>query len=85
MCKYCKLKTLNKEVGEKSNEVKLITRLVDGCQEFNVYLNRYIIEEDNINRAAMILDLDVRFDGNLFTLKEKQIDIKYCPFCGEEL
>ena len=85
MCKFCKLKTLNEEYGEKSNECKRIMHLVNGCQEFNVYLNRYIVEEDNVNRAAMILDLDVCFDDSLLTLKEKQINIKYCPFCGEEL
>lgn len=85
MCKYCKLKTLNKEIGEKTNNSISIARVRDGSQTFDVYLNRYIVEVDNIHRSSLVLDHGITYGNNLFSLNEKYVDIKYCPFCGEEL
>lgn len=85
MCKYCKLKTLNKEIGEKSNNSVLIGKLKDGSQVFELYLNRYMIKTDNIHRNSLILELDVNYGNSSVCLEEKYIGIKYCPFCGEEL
>lgn len=85
MCKYCKLKTLNEYAGEKSNESKRIGALKDGSQLFELCLSRYIVEEDDIHRSELILDLAFELNNGLYNVKTKYIPIKYCPFCGEEL
>lgn len=85
MCKFCNLTTLNKETGEKSNECNRIARLRDGSQTFNVYLNRYMVEAENIKSSSLELDIEVATYNGHFTVKESRIHIKYCPFCGKEL
>lgn len=85
MCKYCKLKTLNKSVGEKTNESKQILKLMDGSQSFNLYLNRYVVEADGIHRAELSLELCANTEAGQIFVKDKSVNIKYCPFCGEEL
>ena len=85
MCKYCKLKTLNKDVGERANNSISIARIKDGSQTFEVYLNRYILETDDIHRNILVLDHGFTYGTNWLSLNEKSVEIKYCPFCGEEL
>ena len=85
MCKYCKLKTLNEVIGEKSNNAKTIGVLKDGSQFVEVCLNRYIVENDDVKNTYLALALGVNCTYGSFTVNEKIIPIKYCPFCGEEL
>ena len=47
MCKYCKMKPLNEEIGEKSNGNPTIAKIKDGSHVFEVCLNRYMVEEDD--------------------------------------
>ena len=42
-------------------------------------------EEADIHRASLILDLEVKLGDGEYTLKNKEVNIKYCPFCGKEL
>ena len=84
MCKFCDLTILNEEVGELAADPRL-ARIKDGSQIFDLYLNRYIVEEADIHRASLILDLEVKLGGGEYTLKNKEVNIKYCPFCGKEL
>lgn len=85
MCKYCQLKTLNEGIGEKTNNCISIGKLMDGSQIFNLYLNRYIIEADDIHRNFLELELEVGYGNSVISLGNKNIKIKYCPFCGKEL
>lgn len=85
MCKYCELKTLNKEIGEKSNNSKLIGELKDGSQVFGAYFNCYAVERDDIHRNQLSLELGVKDGDYVISLAVKNIRIKYCPFCGEKL
>lgn len=85
MCKHCALKTVNEKIGEKTTDGKSIGRIKDGSQIIDLYLNRYIIEKDNVRKNNLVLDLSFDLDGNEFIVKDKYIKIKYCPFCGEEL
>ena len=84
MCKFCDLTILDEEAGELAAGPRL-ARIKDGSQIFNLYLNRYIVEEADIHRSSLILDLQIELDGGLYTLKNKEVNIKYCPFCGKEL
>ena len=85
MCKYCKLKTLNEAVGEKVSDPTTIGKLKDGSQTFEISLNRYIVEKDDIHRSELMLDLICKGNGGVIHVKSTYIPIKYCPFCGEEL
>ena len=85
MCKYCKTINLKENGSERSNECASITKIKDGIQEFNLYLNRYISEDDNIHNRELVLDYSVNVNSQSINIKEKIIKIKYCPFCGEEL
>ena len=85
MCKYCKMKTLNADVGEMSNNDKTIVLVKDGCQTFAVSLYRYkgghSDEQINLLIAEELLD----YGEGLVGVAYKEVSIKYCPFCGEEL
>ena len=75
MCKHCKLIIVDSKSREMQT-IKNVLRLKDGSQIFDLYLNRYINLEINIS---------VYMDGGDYVFKCKEIPIKYCPFCGEEL
>ena len=87
MCKYCKLKNLYGDKNEKSNDCKTLLRLNDGNYRFEISLNRYIYELENIHRSELMLDTYVKpfYDTNMIVVNSKSVKIKYCPFCGEEL
>lgn len=85
MCKYCKMKPLNEEIGEKSNGNPTIAKIKDGSHVFEVCLNRYMVEEDDTRNNWLYLSLCVENANALLIVKDKPIKIKYCPFCGEEL
>ena len=84
MCKFCDLTILNEEVGEMAADPRL-ARIKDGSPLFDLYLSRYIVEEADIHRASLIMDLEVKLGDGEYTLKNKEVNIKYCPFCGKEL
>ena len=84
MCKHCKLIIVGSKSREKQT-VKNVLRLKDGSQIFDLYLNRYIVETEDIHRSNLEINISVDMDGGEYVLKHKEIPIKYCPFCGEEL
>lgn len=84
MCKFCKLTTISERLGEKTTENITIGKVKDGSRIARVYINRYIVETENINRSELIIENVVDLSGE-YVLGEKSIKIKYCPFCGEEL
>lgn len=84
MCKFCKLTTLNEDVGEKGAGRRL-ARIKDGRQIFDLYLNRYVVEDAGIHNSQLIIDLNIELDEGEYAVENKQVDIKYCPFCGKEL
>lgn len=84
MCKYCKLKTFNEAIGEKGSENITIGKVKDGSRIVQIYINRYIVKSENINRSELVIENVVNLDSE-YVLGEKSIKIKYCPFCGEEL
>lgn len=84
MCKYCELECIE-ETGEKLNGNVLIKEMKDGSQLFSLFMNRYIDQDSGIHTRNLIIDLSTVINGLPYTVKDKHIKIKYCPFCGEEL
>ena len=84
MCKYCELEEIV-ETGEKLNGNVSIMSLKDGCQLFELSLNRYIDQDAGIHTKELIIDMSVYVNDLPYTVKDKHIKIKYCPFCGEKL
>ena len=84
MCKHCKLTIVNSKSKEMQT-IKNVLRLKDGSQIFDLYLNRYIVETESIHRSNLEINISVNIDESEYILKYKEIPIKYCPFCGEEL
>ena len=84
MCKHCKLTIVNSKSKEMQT-IKNVLRLRDGSQIFDLYLNRYIVETEGIHRSNLEINISVNIDNGEYVLKYKEIPIKYCPFCGEEL
>lgn len=84
MCEHCKVRVFSEKYGEKIGN-NMILRNVDGSHISDVYLNRHIVESDDISEASISIDISVKLDDSEYLIKEKEIKIKYCPFCGEEL
>ena len=84
MCKHRKVEVFSEKYGEKIGN-NMILRNVDGSHISEVYLNRHIVESDGISEASISIDISVKLDDAKYLIKEKEIKIKYCPFCGEEL
>lgn len=84
MCEHCKARVFSEKYGEKIGN-NMILRNVDGSHISEVYLNRRIVESDDISEASISIDISVKLDDAEYIIKEKEIKIKYCPFCGEEL
>lgn len=85
MCKFCNLMTLNGEIGERTNGCMQIAKIKDGTWEVDVCLNRYVVESEHIHESSLILGTYATIRGTQYSVKEKLVKIKYCPFCGEEL
>ena len=83
MCKYCEFTHVNKKVDERSNENVIIERIKDGRQVTEVSLTRYQSDGNRINE--LIVDRLIETSTGLVTVEKTHIEIKYCPFCGEEL
>ena len=84
MCKYCKLDYIE-ETGEKLNGNVTIKEMKDGSQILGLSMNRYIDPDCDIHTSELIIDMSVVINDLAYTVKDKHIKIKYCPFCGEEL
>ena len=84
MCKHCKVRVFSEKYGEKIGN-NIILRNVDGSRVDEVYLNRHIVETEGYHDASISIDISVKLDDTEYLIKEKEIKIKYCPFCGEEL
>ncbi len=84
MCRYCDL--IETGVGqEKTNDNVIIGTVRDGSQIFDLTLFRYIDEENNERYNELILEISVDVRGHVYPLKQENIKINYCPFCGKEL
>lgn len=85
MCKYCELEFIP-ETGEMTNNVVTIMTMKDGNRIIDLWMNRYIDEESDVrNNELIINDGVVILDGDVYSVNEQHIKIKYCPFCGEKL
>lgn len=84
MCEHCKVEVFSEKYGEKIGN-NMILRNVDGSHISDVYLNRHIVESDDISEASISIDISVKLDDAEYLIKTNEIKIKYCPFCGEEL
>lgn len=84
MCKYCKIEEIV-ETGEKLNGNVTIANVKDGSQMITVSLNRYIDDDCLIHTSSLVIDIGAILSSGVYTVKDKQIKIKYCPFCGEKL
>lgn len=86
MCKYCRLKEINKKLGELTSDNLTIGKLRDGSRLSQVYINRYIVATEDIHRSELVIEDVVKLSNNeMYSLHETRVKIKYCPFCGEEL
>lgn len=82
MCKYCKLEEEGNNEYVTSQTIKTIK---DGSQIFEAYIFRDKHEPSNTDSSVLGISLSYEDDNGCYTLKTKEIKIKYCPFCGEEL
>lgn len=84
MCNFCELEPACGDaricVSSLPNGV-----ILDGSQNIGVYMNRYISESENVHENTLVLNLSVDLEDANYSVKETQVKIKYCPFCGEEL
>lgn len=85
MCKYCKLTEADNSIGEQTTEWGDLVTLKDGSLVASMYLFRDIIDPLNERTNELGIDLSFKVGESLYPIKCKNIKIKYCPFCGEEL
>lgn len=84
MCKYCSFTFTNEE--EKITRGDNIIKIKDGRNLLDVYLFRYHTNDGDSRLNQIALDRCVEVEtGELVDVESHVIDIKYCPFCGEEL
>lgn len=81
MCNFCKMEIVNKR--ESSNKHRPIMGIKDGSQLFELSMNRYKV--DNRKSNSLVIDLCVMIGNDVYPVQTKEMYIKYCPFCGEEL
>lgn len=81
MCNFCKMEVVNKR--ESSNKHQPIMGIKDGSQLFELSMNRYKV--DNRKSNSLVIDLCVMIGNDVYPVQTKEMYIKYCPFCGEEL
>lgn len=85
MCKYCDLTTIREHEFRNERNLDPIVCVKDGSRITDVLFNRYIVTNEKIRRAELILESGVIIEGGFNLVKSKSIKIKYCPFCGEKL
>lgn len=79
MCKYCEF--TNIEELSKDNENQSIKKIVDGCITTELSLMRY---QDGTKRVNQLV-LNRYLTEGRYDVDYHNIDIMYCPFCGEKL
>lgn len=86
MCKYCKF-TYSIGDRERSALKNLMTHR-DGVDRFTLDLFRTVVTEDDNSEsreAVLAFVQDIKIGARYEEVTRKEITIKYCPFCGEEL
>lgn len=74
MCKYC-----------QDNYSDLL-RITDGSQGIELSFLRYISAQDHITKKHTLnVGLSCKIGDGEYGVKDKEIKIKYCPFCGGKL
>lgn len=73
MCKYCQ------------DLYSQLIRVTDGSQVIELSLLRYVDSQDRIAKNVLDLSLSCKIGDAEYEVKDKEIRIKYCPFCGEKL
>lgn len=85
MCKYCDLVEIgNNEFSNNLGDGTILS-IKDGSRVTDVFLNRYIVGKNRTNKSALVMDSAVKVGEAYYTIKSKEVKIKYCPFCGEKL
>lgn len=84
MCEFCNKHDLG--TGELSNEFVRVEEIKDGSLRLGLSIFTYSIVDEECNKNLLVLQykVDSSIDGPCL-IAEKDIPIKYCPFCGEEL
>lgn len=74
MCKYC-----------QDNYSELL-RITDGSQVIELSFMRFISAQDHkVKKHVLNVGLSCKIGDGEYGVKDKEIKIKYCPFCGEKL
>ena len=73
MCKYCQ------------DLYSQLIRVTDGSQVIELSLLQCVDSQDRIVKNVLDLSLSCKIGEAGYTVKDKEIRIKYCPFCGEKL
>lgn len=73
MCKYCQ------------DLYSQLIRVTDGSQVIELSLLRCADSQDRIVKNVLDLSLSCKIGDAEYAVKDKEIRIKYCPFCGEKL
>lgn len=73
MCKYCQ------------DFYSQLIRVTDGSQAIELSFLRYVDSQDRIAKNVLDLSLFCKIGDTEYEVKDKEIRIKYCPFCGEKL
>ena len=82
MCKYCKFE--EERTGDLYGD-NLIGFIKEGHIGVYVSLERYAETKNSKFNNKIRLDEVVDLDSGSYSIKSKEIKIKYCPFCGEKL
>ena len=84
MCKYCEMIHINAETGECHNDIPTVCEVDSGPLHAELMLNRYD-DKRGFRTNQLIVGMYVDTDAGTSGMGSKSIEIKYCPFCGEEL
>ena len=84
MCKYCNFTEVNEY--EQINTGTTIIEIRDGRTILHVDLYRYHSSDGSSRLNELILERCIDSESYGMTpVEDCHINIKYCPFCGEEL
>lgn len=79
MCKFCEIDKMDacRPVAYGNTDVKFNDEVVDR-HVVGIYIIRY--DDDRY-----VLNVDSYYQKSDITLGEAEVEIQYCPFCGEKL
>lgn len=88
-CRFCKI---TYSIGDHEQcTCETIVTIRDGSRRLSLDLFRSIVEGDDENEiepsreSKLVLSNDVELGDHFESIQQFEIDIRYCPFCGEEL